>query len=69
MTDLLLRHAPGVCWQCRDGGHACDYGDDRGDCWRKGRPMVADVPEHGPHVVFYCSHHAHMVAELEKMEG
>ena len=54
------------CYWCRDGGsHPCDYGDASGDCWRKGRPMVANVPDHGEHLVFYCREHAGMVAILE----
>jgi len=65
MGDLLLRHKPGICWQCRDGGHRCNYGDASGDCGRKGIPMVANVPEYGEYVVFYCQEHAGMVATLE----
>lgn len=68
MSDLLLRHKAGICWQCRDGGHPCDYGDDSGDCWRKGTPMVVIIPEHGEHVVFYCREHASvMVPRLESV--
>lgn len=61
--ETTLLHKP--CWYCRDGGHhPCDYGDDGGDCWRKGAPMVVIIPEHGEDVVFYCREHAAIMVPI-----
>jgi hypothetical protein len=53
MNELLARHTPSICLQCRDGVHRCHYGDEYGDCGRKGSPIALDNGGLG----FYCREH------------
>ena len=65
MNTLIERHTPSICLQCRDGVHRCQYGDDMGDCYRKGTPMM----DNDSHLVFACREHAlNMQENLEKVE-
>lgn len=59
MEQALALHTPGICWQCRDGGHPCDYGDTYGDCYRKGTPQLIDDTVH-----FYCRAHSRTIPYL-----
>lgn len=64
MDTLLARHTPSICLQCRDGVHRCQYGDDMGDCYRKGTPMVANDSQ----LIFACREHGPIIlSNLERV--
>jgi len=45
------------CWQCRGGGHACDYGDEARDCYKRGRPVLVTYSDGERWLYFLCREH------------